>query len=99
MFGPHQYYVYMLTNKGNTVIYVGVTNNVQTRVWEHKNGVHNGFTKKYACNKLVYFEEFQWIQDAIAREKQLKGGSRQAKVDLINLENPLWNDLSEGWYD
>jgi putative endonuclease len=68
-------------------------------VWEHKNGTHPGFTKKYGCNKLVYYEEYQWIQDAIAREKQLKDGTRQKKVDLINLENAGWMDLSEGWYD
>ncbi len=89
----------MMTNKGNTVIYVGVTNNVQSRVWDHKQGVNKGFTKQYGCTKLVYFEEYQWIQDAIAREKQLKAGSRQKKVDLINSENPDWNDLSKDWYD
>lgn len=95
----HDYCVYILTNKNNAVLYVGVTSNLQGRVWEHKNGVHPGFTKKYGCNKLVYYEEFQWIQDAIAREKQLKDGSRQKKVDLINIDNPEWRDLSDGWYD
>jgi putative endonuclease len=95
----YQYYVYMLTNKGNTVIYVGVTNDVQNRTWEHKQGAHPGFTKRYACNKLVYYEEYQWVQEAIDREKQLKAGPRQKKVDLINVENPEWIDLSEGWYD
>ncbi|MDB4927262.1 GIY-YIG nuclease family protein [Mucilaginibacter sp.] len=89
----------MVTNKGNTVIYIGVTNDVRRRIWDHKQGVNNGFTKRYGCNKLIYYEEFQWIQDAIAREKQLKAGSRQKKVDLINFENPEWSDLSEGWYD
>jgi putative endonuclease len=99
MYKVHLYYVYMVTNKGNTVIYIGVTNDVQSRVWDHKQGINKGFTKKYGCNKLVYYEEFQWIQDAIAREQQLKSGSRQRKIDLINLENAEWKDLSEGWYD
>ncbi|MFD0752215.1 GIY-YIG nuclease family protein [Mucilaginibacter calamicampi] len=89
----------MLTNKGNTVIYIGVTNDVQRRVWEHKQGIYKGFSKKYACHKLVYYEEYQWIQDAIAREKQLKAGSRQNKIDLVNSENPDWNDLSLDWYE
>ncbi|MBW4888794.1 GIY-YIG nuclease family protein [Mucilaginibacter sp. HMF5004] len=95
----HQYYIYILTNKHHAVLYIGVTNDVKNRTLEHKSGVHQGFTKTYSCNKLVYFETFQWIDDAIAREKQLKGGSRQQKLDLINLENPNWNDLSDGWYD
>lgn len=89
----------MLTNKANRVIYVGVTSDLVKRLWEHKDGVHPGFTKKYGCNKLVYFEKYQWIHDAIDREKQLKAGSRKAKVDLIILENPDWNDLSTGWYN
>jgi len=95
----HQYYVYILTNKSNKVLYVGVTNDIESRVSEHKLKVHKGFTATYGCNKLVYFEEFQWIQDAIAREKQLKAGSRQQKIDLIMADNPLWNDLSDGWYE
>ncbi|MDB5117990.1 MAG: Excinuclease subunit domain protein [Mucilaginibacter sp.] len=99
MFKVHQYYVYMLTNKNNTVIYIGITNDIQSRTWDHKQGTNEGFTKKYACNKLVYYEEYQWVQDAIAREKQLKAGSRKKKTDLINLENSEWKDLSEDWYD
>jgi len=95
----HQYYVYILTNKSNTVLYVGVTSDLERRVWEHKEKVYAGFTSKYNVNKLVYYEDFQWIHDAIAREKQLKGGSRQKKIDLILIENPAWNDLSLGWYD
>jgi len=79
--------VYILTNKYNTVLYVGVTNNLESRVLEHRSDTNKGFTKLYACNKLVYFEKYQWIEDAIAREKQLKGGSRQNKVDLIIAEN------------
>ncbi|MGZ3871400.1 MAG: GIY-YIG nuclease family protein [Mucilaginibacter sp.] len=95
----HNYCVYILTNRSNTTLYVGVTSELETRVWQHKNKVFKGFTSKYEINKLVYFEEFQWVQDAIAREKQLKGGSRQKKIDLIVAVNPAWNDLSEGWYD
>jgi len=95
----HEYAVYILTNKANTVLYIGVTSDLSGRVFEHKNKVFKGFTSKYECNKLVYYEEYQWIQDAIAREKQLKAGSRQKKVDLIIAENPEWNDLSEGWYE
>ncbi|WP_254659588.1 GIY-YIG nuclease family protein [Mucilaginibacter sp. PPCGB 2223] len=72
MLKTHQYFVYILTNKYNTVLYVGVTSNLESRVLEHKLGVNNGFTKRYACNKLVYFEKYQWIQDAITREKAIE---------------------------
>jgi putative endonuclease len=95
----HEYCVYILTNKSNTVLYIGVTSDLQGRVSEHKLKIYKGFTSKYECNKLVYYEEYQWIQDAIAREKQLKAGSRQKKIDLINADNPSWNDLSDGWCD
>ncbi len=95
----HQYFVYILTNKVNTVFYVGVTSDLTNRVLEHKLKIHKGFTAKFNCNKLVYFEEYQWIDDAIAREKQLKGGSRQKKIDLILSTNSSWNDLSVDWYD
>jgi putative endonuclease len=76
----HDYCVYILTNKNNTVLYVGVTSDLQGRIWQHKNKALKGFTAMYECNKLVYYEEFQWIQDAIAREKQLKAGSQQKKL-------------------
>jgi putative endonuclease len=95
----HEYSTYILTNKSNTTFYVGVTSELENRVWQHKNKVYDGFTSKYEINKLVYYEEYQWIHDAIAREKQLKGGSRQKKIDLIIAANPGWNDLSDGWYD
>jgi putative endonuclease len=94
----HEYCVYILTNKSNTVLYIGVTSDLESRVSEHKLKINTGFTSKYNCNKLVYYEEFQWIQDAIAREKQLKAGSRQKKIDLIIADNPSWSDLSDGWY-
>jgi len=95
----HEYCVYILTNKSNSIFYIGVTSDLEGRVFEHKLKIHDGFTSKYNCNKLVYYEEFQWIQDAIGREKQLKAGSRQKKIDLIIADNPSWSDLSDGWYD
>lgn len=95
----HPYYVYIVSNKVNTVFYIGVTSDLEGRIWEHKQKVYKGFTSKYECNKLVYYEEYQWIQDAIAREKQLKAGSRQRKINLIVAENPGWHDLSDGWYE
>ena len=89
-------YVYILTNKYNTVTYVGVTSNLKRRVAEHKNKIHKkSFTARYNIYKLVYFETFTHILDAIAREKQLKAGSRQKKIDLIVSNNPNWKDLSE----
>ena len=93
----HEYAVYIMTNKSNGVLYIGVTSDLQGRVFDHKQKSYDGFTAKYGCNKLVYYEEFQWIQDAIAREKQLKGGSRQKKINLIVGANPAWNDLSLEW--
>ena len=95
----HNYSVYIVTNKANTVLYIGVTSNLQDRIWQHKQKAYKGFTSKYECNKLVYFEDYQWIHDAIAREKQLKAGTRQRKIDLIVTTNPGWNDLSDGWYE
>src|SRR3569832_588520 len=94
----HNYCVYVMTNKANTVLYVGVTSNLFDRVLKHKHKIYQGFTSKYHCNKLVYYEEYQWIHDAIAREKQLKAGSRKKKIDLILANNAAWKDLSEGWY-
>jgi putative endonuclease len=88
-----KYFVYILTNKNNTVLYTGVTNNLLRRVWEHKNKIHKGFTEKYNCNKLVWFEAYDDIYNAIKREKQIKSGSRKKKIDLINSLNPLWLDL------
>ena len=88
-----QYYVYFLTNLDNKVIYVGVTNDLKRRVYEHKNGLIDGFTRKYHVHKLVYYEICEEIEGAILREKQIKGGSRQKKVELITKFNPEWNDL------
>ena len=83
----------MMTNKNNTVIYTGVTNNLKQRVYEHKEKLIDGFTKKYNLNKLVYFEITNDIDSAIQREKQIKAGSRQKKIDLINSINAEWKDL------
>ena len=88
-----QYYVYILTNKRNNVLYTGVTNDLQRRVYEHREKLGEGFTAKYNVNKLVYYEETESIEAAIMREKQIKGGSRQKKVDLIEGMNPHWKDL------
>tara|TARA_R110001583_G_scaffold162719_1_gene314995 strand:- start:51325 stop:51597 length:273 start_codon:yes stop_codon:yes gene_type:complete len=86
-----------MTNKNNTVIYIGITSNLLKRVYQHKTKTFKGFTSKYNCDKLVYFEEFKDINQAIIREKQLKAGSRKQKEQLISLENKDWNDLSDGW--
>jgi len=89
-------FVYILTNKNNTVLYTGVTSNLPKRVQQHKQKVYElSFTSKYNLNKLVYWEAFQEIGDAIFREKQIKAGSRQKKINLINLLNPEWRDLAE----
>jgi putative endonuclease len=90
-----QYCVYIMTNAHNTVLYTGVTNSLARRVYEHKNGLGGVFTKKYNVCKLVYYEVGDNIHSAIAREKQIKGGSRQKKLDLINSMNPKWKDLYE----
>lgn len=86
-----------MTNKNNTVIYIGVTSDLTRRVYQHKAKKLKGFTSKYNCDKLVYFEEFSDINEAITREKQLKSGNRKRKEDLINTINPEWKDLSDGW--
>ena len=87
------YYVYIMTNKMNTVLYTGVTNNLERRVKQHKSKIIEGFTKKYNIGKLVYFEAYEEILDALRREKQLKKGSRVKKMDLIINANPSWRDL------
>ena len=79
------------------MLYIGVTSDLLKRVYQHKTKAYKGFTAKYNCDELVYFEEYSDINQAIAREKQLKSGNRKRKEDLINSNNPDWNDLSEGW--
>jgi putative endonuclease len=86
-------------NKSNSVNYTGITNDLERRVWEHKNSTNeNSFTSKYNINKLVYFEDFYTPESAIAREKQIKGLSREKKLNLIKEMNPEFKDLSEEWY-
>lgn len=87
-------FVYIMTNKSNKVLYTGVTSDLVRRVYEHKEKLTKGFTAKYNCNKLVYFEVYDDIIEAIAREKQLKAGSRAKKIDLIQAKNTKWEDLS-----
>jgi len=88
---PKQYYIYIATNKTNKVLYTGVTSDLIKRLYEHKNKLADGFTKRYNVTKLVYFEMFPDLRDAIAREKQIKAGSRQKKLDLITSMNPKWD--------
>ena len=88
-----EYYVYIMTNKINSTLYTGVTNDLKRRVFEHKNKLVEGFTKKYNIDKLVFYEIYNDINNAIAREKQIKSGSRAKKIKLIEEMNSRWNDL------
>jgi putative endonuclease len=88
-----QYYLYIMTNPKNTVLYTGITNNLKRRAYEHREKVIDGFSKKYNLTKLVYYEVFDDPENAIRREKQIKGGSRQKKIDLITGMNKGWLDL------
>ena len=91
------YFVYILSNWSDSVLYIGVTSNLPHRLYEHKNHLVDGFSSKYNTNKLVYFEETSDVYSAISREKQLKKWSRSKKNELIAKVNPQWADLSEGW--
>lgn len=91
-------YVYILATTGRSVLYVGVTNDLRRRMYEHRNELHDGFTRKYHVHHLVYFETYEHVTDAICREKQIKGYRRQKKERLIDESNPEWNDLSAEWY-
>ena len=89
-------YIYIMTNKSNKVLYIGVTSQLRNRVFQHKANIYPGsFTSRYQLHKLVYYEGFGHIEEAIEREKRLKGGSRKKKIDLIHEMNPRWNDLYE----
>jgi putative endonuclease len=90
----HRYYVYILSNRHDTVFYVGVTNDLRRRLREHREKVYPGFTKRYNIGKLLYFEPYQWLQDAIAREKQLKRWSRAKKLRLVHTINPEMRNLA-----
>jgi putative endonuclease len=89
----HLYYAYILTNANHTVLYTGVTNDLERRCFEHKQKKIKGFTQKYNVDKLIFFEKFDYVDLAIAREKQIKGFSRVKKENLINQSNPGWNEL------
>jgi len=89
------YFVYITANKNKTVVYTGVTNNLVRRIHQHKNKVYKGFTSRYNVDRLVYYEHFNDVSVAIAREKQIKAGSRKKKDELIRSMNPTWKDLYE----
>ena len=91
----NQYYVYIMTNNGNTVLYTGATSDLRNRVYAHKEKLVEGFTKRYNVTKLVYYEVFDDIQSAISKEKQIEAGSRHKKIDPINHINSKWQDLHD----
>ncbi len=94
------YYVYMMSNKWNTVIYTGVTSALESRVWQHKNKTDAAsFTSRYNCNKLVWYAETNDVHTALEEEKRIKAGSRANKIRLIENANPEWRDLSENWFE
>ncbi len=94
----HKYYVYIITNKKNGTLYIGMTNSIERRVYEHSSGLNEGFTKRYGLSILVYCEFYKYVNDAIKREKQLKNWKRDWKISLIEEDNPNWNDLAKDWY-
>ena len=96
MVNVYQYWVYILSNNSRTSLYIGVTNDLHRRYMEHKNGIVEGYSKKYRCHALLFYEEFSDVQDAIAREKELKGWSRAKKEALIRTMNPYLWDLAVG---
>lgn len=93
------YFVYIMANKSHSTIYVGFTNNLERRVYEHKQKLTEGFTSRYNINSLLYYEQHHDVHEAILREKQIKKWKTGWKSDLINSLNPEWRDLSEGWYE
>ena len=90
--------IYIMTNKRNGTLYTGVTSDLMKRVYEHKHVEITGFTKRYGCKMLVYYEQFENMLSAIEREKQIKGGSRKRKITLIESLNPEWDDLYEDFF-
>jgi putative endonuclease len=89
----YNFWVYMITNRNHSVLYIGVTNRLSRRTWEHQEAVKTGFASKYQCKKLIYYEHYRDVRDAIARESQLKKWSRAKKIGLINRFNSAWTDL------
>ncbi|MBX3049049.1 MAG: GIY-YIG nuclease family protein [Anaerolineales bacterium] len=92
-----KYYIYILSNPTGT-LYTGVTNNLERRIWEHKARANQGFASKYKIDLLMYYEEFDFVEDAIAREKQIKAWRREKKRNLIETTNPTWQYLSHDWF-
>ncbi|MGB4107919.1 MAG: GIY-YIG nuclease family protein [Alphaproteobacteria bacterium] len=92
------YRIYFMTSENNNALYIGVTSNLKKRIYEHKNDLIDGFTRKYKCHKLIYFEDFNDPENAILREKQLKRWIRKKKNALVNKSNPEWKDLSLDWH-
>ena len=93
----HDYFVYILTDKSRSTLYIGVTNDLLSRIWQHRNPEHASFTQRYHCIILVWYEHFSDVLAAIACEKKLKGWRRSKKVALINEKNPKWDDLAADW--
>ena len=93
-----RFYVYIMASR-TRVLYVGVTNNIWSRIWQHKHDELPGFTREYRVHRLVYFKGFQYVNNAIRREKVIKGWVRRRKIALIESINPTWEDLSEGWFE
>ena len=91
----HNYFVYIMTNKHKNVVYTGITNDIERRVYEHETGAHKGFTKKYNCHYLIYYEHFTYIEHAIDREKEIKKWRREKKDRLITSFNPQWRFLNK----
>ena len=98
MTNERHYYVYMMTNRSGT-LYTGVTSDLKLRVFQHKKGLVEGFTKKYKIKRLIYFEETSYVNAALEREKEIKGWVREKKVRLIESVNPEWKDLSDDWFN
>ncbi|HVP43210.1 MAG TPA: GIY-YIG nuclease family protein [Terriglobales bacterium] len=95
--GEWRFWVYIMASRSR-VIYVGMTGDLEERLWEHKNNLIEGFTQKYKCHRLVHFESFDDVRNAIEREKEIKGWRRSKKVALIEETNPTWEDLSAEWF-
>ena len=93
----HDYWVYILTNKHHSTLYIGITNGIVRRLYQHRDGEVNSFAKRYHLNRLVWVEHFRDVNDSIACEKKLKGWRRSRKVALIEQTNPRWHDLSDNW--
>lgn len=92
----YEFWVYIMSSLSGT-LYIGMTNNIERRAWEHKEGTVEGFSKKYGCTRLVFLEKYGDVHDAIAREKELKGWTRKKKIALIETDNPRWEDLAASW--